>query len=90
MRMKLLWREHHPRGNKEHPVVALLGLAAIVAAVLAIIWLRIAYVGTKDVQRVLALEEVHIAAAHVAKPHSLRRKAEDAAAQSRWATGFSH
>ena len=70
-------------------MVALLGLAAIVVAVLAIVWLRVAYVGTKDVQRALAIEETRVAAAHAAKPHSLRRKAEDAAAQSRWATGFS-
>jgi negative regulator of sigma E activity len=90
--MRLHWRARHPRDsrNKEHPLVALLGLAAIVAAVLAIVWLRVAYVGTKDVQRALAMEETQTPIAPAKKPHSLRRKAEDAAAQSRWATGFSH
>jgi hypothetical protein len=90
--MRLHWRARHPRGsgNKEHPVVALLGLAAIVVAIFAIVWLRVAYVGTKDVQRALALDETQGATQPAKKPHSLRRKAEDAAAQSRWATGFSH
>ena len=74
-------------------MVAWLGLIATVAAILAIVWLRVVFVGTKDVQRALALEETQAngaSAAHAPKPHSLRRKAEDAAAQSRWATGFSH
>lgn len=74
-------------------MVAWLGLIAIVAAILAIVWLRVVFVGTKDVQRALALEEAQGSGAstvRAAKPHSLRRKAEDAAAQSRWATGFSH
>ncbi len=80
--------EPQPIGG-EHPVIGWLALIAMVAAVLCILWLRVAVVGTRDLERTFSQNGQTMPKKHT-HPHSLRKKAEDAAAQSRWATGFSH
>lgn len=79
--------------GEEHPVIGWLAVVAMLAAMLCILWVRVAIVGTRDVERTfvadqrLSADVTHRSSRH---PHSLRKKAENAAAQSRWATGFSH
>jgi hypothetical protein len=68
-----------PPGS-DHPVTAILAVVAILAAILLIGWARVALHGTDDIA---ALVEDQPAAARTAG-------AEDEAASSRWATGFSH
>ena len=74
-----------PEANREHPVTAVLAVIAIVVAVLLIAWARIEVHGTADLEA-LAQEEP--------QPSSTilngDKAAENEAASSRWATGFSH
>lgn len=67
--------------RREHPVTAVVGVIAILVAILLIAWARIAVRGTEDFE---AFAEPGLAASHAAAP------AENEAASSRWATGFSH
>lgn len=82
----------HESGGRQHPVVGWLALVAMVAAAFCILWLRVAFVGTRDVERTFAMNErsAPVDGPRQKHPHSLRKKAEETAAQSRWATGFSH
>ncbi len=78
----------------EHPVVAWVGLVAIVIAVLLIVWARIEVRGTAEVKSAISGEQVEVkpAAKHLTKPQDEDEKrgaAESAALKSRWATGFS-
>ena len=82
-----------PNGN-EHPVVAVLAIIAIVAAILVIAWARVEVHGTADIEAVLI--EPAAETLPQAKPNleELRpdeeREVEAAVTSSRFATGFGH
>jgi len=72
-----------PVPGAEHPVTAVLAVVAILLAILLIAWARVEVHGTEDLAA-LVDEEL---------PHSTMSNAgaaENEAASSRWATGFSH
>lgn len=76
-----------PRGpapDGEHPVTAILAVLAMLLAIFLIAWARVEVHGTEDLE---ALMDDRVA------PHSTMSNggaAENQAASSRWATGFSH
>jgi hypothetical protein len=69
----------HP-ANREHPVTAALAILAIVLAILLIAWARVEVHGTQDLEALVEEQPVV----------SNTGPAENEAASSRWATGFSH
>ena len=77
--------------NKEHPVVAIVAVIAIVAAMLLIAWARVAVHGTDDLQEAildpLVSEEMTEPRVDTLLPEE--REVEHAATSSRFATGFS-
>jgi HAMP domain-containing protein len=75
-----------PAPNGEHPVTAVLAVVAIVAAVLLIAWARIEVHGTADLEA-LADDEPSATSSTILNSD---KAAENEAASSRWATGFSH
>ena len=91
----MLMRLHPPPDSHEpeHPVVAWVGIAAIVVAVLLIIWARFEVRGTSELESAFSGRPATVKpASKKAKPQeeAKRSEAENAAAKSRWATGFSH
>jgi hypothetical protein len=81
-----------PGPDKEHPVVAILAIIAIVAAILLIGWIRLAVHGTEDLEE--ALVEPFATTEAAAQPRVDTRLSEDhevdaAVTSSRFATGFS-
>jgi hypothetical protein len=84
--------DHFPGPDKEHPVVAILAVIAIVAAILLIGWVRLAVHGHDDLQE--ALVEPFAPSEEPAAPkpdtHTPEGREVDAAVTStRFATGFS-
>ena len=82
--------DDYPDGH-EHPVVAVLAILAIAAAILLILWVRVELHGTDDIEA--AFTEPDTEAAAMLKPTVLpreEREVEEAATSSRFATGFSH
>lgn len=83
-----------PESRHEHPVVARLGLLAILFAILLILWARYELYGTQDLEQTLSGAKPR-AAAGLPKPSPdadrSKRKSDvdDAVAAGRWATGFS-
>jgi hypothetical protein len=84
-----------PEPPHEHPVVARIGILAILLAVLGILWARYELYGTRDLEQALADPEPRATVSR-AKPspdtdNKGKRKSdvEDAVAAGRWATGFS-
>lgn len=82
-----------PSHEPEHPIVAWIGVAAIVVAIIVIVWARLEVRGTSEIESALTPRP------HAVKPNAKpkagnkvekRSEAEAAAAKSRWATGFSH
>ena len=78
--------------DKEHPVVAILAIVAIVAAILLIGWVRLAVHGSEDLED--ALVEAFVSSEEPAPPKPDTRLSEDhevdaAVTSSRFATGFS-
>ena len=69
-----------PKPGGEHPITAVMAIVAILVAILLIAWARVEVHGTEDLQ---ALVEEQT-------PVSNTGPAENEAASSRWATGFSH
>jgi len=70
-----------PEPNGEHPVTAVLAVVAILLAILLISWARIEVHGTDDLAALVDETESYA---------SPKAEAENEAASSRWATGFSH
>lgn len=83
-----------PDSDREHPVAAWVGIAAIVIAILLIIWARVAVHGTHDLEQTLSSGD-SMPAAHKRKPSpdadKARKAAEldEAVAAGRWVGGFS-
>jgi hypothetical protein len=81
-----------PHGDKEHPVVAVLAVIAIVAAMLLIAWVRLEVHGTEDIEAALAEPpaqgDLPVAPKPDLKPDE-EREVEAAVTSSRFATGFS-
>ena len=71
-----------PPPDGEHPVIAAIALLAMLAASLLIVWAMVAVHGTEEFA---ALLEVG-----AARSSAMSNSAQDEAASSRWATGFSH
>jgi hypothetical protein len=69
-----------PEPNGEHPVTAALAILAILVAIFLIAWARVEVHGIEDLG---ALVEEHSTMSNTGT-------AENEAASSRWATGFSH
>lgn len=79
-----------PGNGNEHPVIAVIAVLAIAAAILLILWVRVELHGTDDIEAVLTEPDTEAAA--VLKPTPLpqeEREVEEAATSSRFATGFS-
>lgn len=72
-----------PKPNGEHPVTAVLAIVAILIAMLLIAWARVEVHGTDDLAALV--EDVP-----ERSTMSNTGAAENEAASSRWATGFSH
>jgi hypothetical protein len=75
-----------PEPNGEHPVTAVLAVVAIVLAVLLIAWARVEVHGTADLESLVDDEPP----LRSAMSNDEAKAAENEAAGSRWATGFSH
>ena len=71
----------YAENDKPHPFVGRAALAAIVFAMIAILWARVEFLGTYDFERTLTEEEATLAQVCVDKLRAL--------AFNRWATGFS-
>ncbi len=84
--------EHFAGPDKEHPVVAILAVIAIVAAMLLIGLARVAVHGTEDLQQALADPVVSDLAVVPPQPDTIpqeEREVDAAVTSSRFATGFS-
>lgn len=83
-----------PDSNGEHPIVAWVGILAVAAAILLILWARFEVHGTQDLQDALS-EDAAAPALAKPKPSPQTDKAardaqvEDAVAAGRWAGGIS-
>ena len=82
-----------PGSSHEHPVVARIGILAILLAVVGILWARYELYGTRDLEQALE-EPTPRAATGRPKPSPdadrVRRGSDvdEAVATGRWATGF--
>lgn len=79
--------------NGEHPVIAWVGILAIVVAILLILWARFEVHGTQDLEEALT-QDAAPAPAVKPKPSpeadkSHGSRVEEAVAAGRWAAGFS-
>jgi hypothetical protein len=84
--------DHFTGPDKEHPVVAILAVIAIVAAMLLIGLARVAVHGTEDLQQALADPVVSDLAVVPPQPDTIppeERVVDAAVTSSRFATGFS-
>ena len=84
--------EHFTGPDKEHPVVAILAVIAIVAAMLLIGLARVAVHGTEDLQQALADPVVSDLVVVPPQPDTIpqeEREVDAAVTSSRFATGFS-
>jgi hypothetical protein len=84
--------DQFPGPNKEHPVVAVLAVIAIIAAMLLIGWARLALHGTDDIEE--ALLEPLMTEEQMLNPRPdnklpEEREVESAVTSTRFATGFS-
>jgi hypothetical protein len=84
---------HHEHPDPhEHPVVAWIAIIAIVAAILLIMWARLAIHGTDDLEAALAERPAHDERQGAPKPDPRPDDESDvdaAVMSSRFATGFS-
>lgn len=71
--------------QREHPIVAWIGVAAIVVAILVIVWARVEVIGTRDIEAALGGEPVGNHKADAPVPQEV----DSAVAAGRWATGLS-
>jgi hypothetical protein len=82
-----------PDPDREHPVAAWAGIAAVAVAILLILWARIEIHGTHDLEQTLSSDAAK-PAAQKRKPSPDADKARQAAeldeavAAGRWAAGF--
>lgn len=78
-------------GRRDHPVVGWVGLLAIVATIVLLVWVRVTVIGTRDIEAALVEPAATEGAArHAAEGQSAQqRDVDEAVAASRWATGLS-
>ena len=85
-------QDHFTGPDKEHPVVAILAVIAIAAAMLLIGLARVAVHGTEDLEEALADPVVSDLVVVAPKPDTIpqeEREVDAAVTTSRFATGFS-
>lgn len=75
--------QHGP--EREHPIVAWISVAAIVVAILVIVWARVEVIGTRDIEAALSGEP----GGNHNGDASVPREVDSAVAAGRWATGLS-
>lgn len=73
--------QRHVENDKPHPFVGRVAIAAILFASVAILWAKVEFLGTRDLERTLTEEEATLAEVCVDRLKAL--------AYNRWATGFS-
>ena len=71
------------RHDDEHPVVAWIGIVAVLAAIVLITWARLEVHGTSDIEAVLEERPLPNHRSHA------EREVDKAVAAGRFATGFS-
>jgi hypothetical protein len=81
-----------PNGDNEHPVVAVIAIIAIAAAILLIAWARLELSGAEEIEA--ALTETPVQGDSPLAPKADQRPSEEreldaAVTSSRFATGFS-
>jgi len=78
-------------GDRDHPVVGWVGLLAIVITIVLLVWVRLAVIGSQDIEAVFA--ETPEAAGPDQRAGEMQvppdREIDEAVMSSRWATGFS-
>jgi hypothetical protein len=77
--------DHFRAPDKEHPVVAVIAILAIIAAMLLIAWARIEVHGTGDIEAAFA-EPLEV---QIHPKSSAEHEVDAAVTSSRFATGFS-
>lgn len=82
-----------PESDREHPIVAWVGIVAILAAILLISWARFAVHGTGDLEAALSEVEAGVGGApQEPAPQGDQarrdRELEEAVAVGRWAAGI--
>jgi hypothetical protein len=85
--------DHFSGPDKEHPVVAIVAVIAIVVAILLIGWVRLAVHGSDDLQEALVEPFVQSEEPVAPRPDTKlpeEREVDAAVTSSRFATGFSH
>lgn len=76
-----------PQPQREHPVIAWVGIAAIVFASLLIAWARIEVLGTGDLEAALA-EEAEASESPPGDRAAREAQVDDAVTANRWASAF--
>jgi hypothetical protein len=77
-----------PEPEHEHPIVAWIAIAAIVAAVVLISWARVEVHGTEDLEAAL-YEETETKPSPQGDAAGQEAQIDDAVTASRWASAFS-
>lgn len=77
-----------PRPNGEHPVIAIIAIAAIVLAIVLISWARVQVHGTGDIEAAIADQPAAATEPPAPRPAE-ERELDEAVTSSRWATGLS-
>jgi len=78
-------------GDRDHPVVGWVGLLAIVITMVLLVWVRLAVIGSHDIEEVFAETPEAAGPDQSAgeKQAPPDREIDEAVMSSRWATGFS-
>jgi len=77
--------------QRDHPVVGLIGLLAILITIALLVWARVAVIGTRDIEEALIEPSSQDTQGRGAadERRAPARDVDDAVTSSRWATGFS-
>lgn len=72
----------------DHPIVGWIGLVAIAATIVLLIWARVAVIGTGDIEEALVAPPQQESGGAAQQPVPAQ-DVDGAVTSSRWATGFS-
>lgn len=79
--MRIIEDFRDAKDDKPHPFVGRAALAAIFFTIVAILWAKVEFLGTYDIERTLTEEEATLAQVCIDRLQAV--------AFNRWATGFS-